>query len=316
MKNLTVLNKIALVGLSYVCFIQPSVASHESLNAKSIAAKCYSAQWHRQALFSLAKRNFEIEHDSERNELALQLLNCLASPEGGIRDEIAFTGLSSWLREDKLLLGTYRTMFEKLLYDFGQKTIDDNQVYQPFVVLMLSELARVDRKHPYLTAVQRELLVVKSTQYMANITDYRGFDDIVGWRHNVAHTADLFLQLALNPEISKDQLSNILNAIGQQILPKAEHFYIYGEPKRLVMPVLYIYLRGEHTEQDWINWLQQYISPIPLLNWQQAYTSQRGLAKLHNAREFLNTMFVLIADSENTQLQILKPALIKQLSHF
>jgi len=82
------------------------------------------------------------------------------------------------------------------------------------------------------------------------------------------------------------------------------------------MPVLYIYLRGEHTEQDWINWLQQYISPTPLLNWQQAYTSQRGLAKLHNAREFLNTMFVLIADSENTQLQILKPALIKQLSHF
>lgn len=105
----------------------------------------------------------------------------------------------------------------------------------------------------------------------------------------------------------------MLNAIGEQVLAKNEHFYTYGEPKRLVMPLLYIFLQEQHTTQDWKNWLQQYITKAPTANWQQAYKNNQGLANLHNAREFLNTLFVLIADSQNKQLQMLKPALKEAL---
>ncbi|WP_085299819.1 DUF2785 domain-containing protein [Cognaticolwellia mytili] len=309
MAYLDIFNKLVVTTLLYFLLLPIGAAYGDSVNANHLAKQCYTNEWNQQALLDLATRKFNIESDVERNELALQLVNCLAVPQSNIRDGVAYAGLSAWLRSNQLPQNTYQMMYEKLLNDFGQETIDDNKIYQPFITLMLAELARVDRKTPYLPADQRELLVVKSAKYMSNITDYRGFDNVVGWRHNVAHTADLFLQLALNPEINKKQLSTMLEAIGQQVLPKNGHFYTYGEPKRLVMPLLYIFLQEQHTEQDWKNWLQQYITKAPTANWQQTYKNNQGLANLHNAREFLNAMFVLIADSKNTQLQMLKPAL-------
>ena len=309
MKYMGIFNQLIITSLMCVLFMFTGAASAQSINANNLVSQCYTSEWNQQTLLDLAKQDFDIEDDIERDKLALQLLNCLAVPQSNIRDGVAYAGLSAWLRANKLSQNTYQVMFEKLLSDFAQETIDDNQVYQSFIALMLAELVRVDRKTPYLTVEQRELLVVKSAEYMLNITDYRGFDDVVGWRHNVAHTADLFLQLALNPAINKKQLSIMLEAIGQQVLPKNGHFYTYGEPKRLVMPLLYIFLQEQHTEQDWKSWLKKHITHAPSTNWQQAYTSQQGLAKLHNAREFLNAMFVLIADSKNIQLQMLKPGL-------
>ena len=327
MKKLPVFLKPMLIAVTFVSLISAShastdtvnasaIASHAStdtVNASAIASQCYSEKWPKQTLLTLAKDNFEIENDLERSNLAMQLLNCLAVSESDIRDGVAFTGLSSWLRNSKLPANVYEKMFNELFNNFAQKTVDEHDVYQPFVALVLSELARVDRKTPYLTDEQRQFLVDRSAAYLVNTKDYRGFDNVVGWRHSIAHTADLFLQLSLNPAIKKEQLTSMLNAIGEQVLAKNEHFYIYGESKRLLVPLLYIFLQEQHSEEDWQRWLKQYINPAPLSNWQQAFSSQQGLAKLHNARQFLNAMFVMIADSKNAQLQMLKAELTNTL---
>lgn len=304
--------KLIVALLLMILLTKMSIANND-INAGNIASSCYSNNWHEQALLALAQRNFAIESDKERHKLAMQLLHCLAIPDGKIRDGVAFTGLSSWLRANKLSVEVQREMFAHLMKDFGAKTRDDYGVYQPFVALVLAELARVDRKSPYLSDEQRRHLVEKSSDYMTNINDYRGFEDVVGWRHNVAHSADVFLQLVLNQATTKAQLTSMLKAIGQQVLPTNEHFYTYGEPKRLATALLYIFLQNQHNEQDWQNWLQTYITPSPITDWQLTYTSQLGLAKRHNASAFLAAVFVLIADSKNEQLKMLKPALVESL---
>lgn len=313
MKKPSGLHKIFLIIALFGSFITTSHASADIVNAHAIATQCYSEKWPKQTLLTLAKDNFEVESELERNNLALQLMNCLAVSESDIRDGVAFTGLSAWLRNEKLSSDVYKKMFNELFKNFARKTLDEHDVYQPFVALVLSELARVDRKTPYLTDEQRQSLVDKSAAYLVNTKDYRGFDNVVGWRHSIAHTADLFLQLSLNPAIKKEQLTSMLNAIGDQVLAKNEHFYIYGESKRLLMPLLYIFLKEHHNEEDWQRWLKQYINPAPLTSWQQAFSSQQGLAKLHNARQFLNAMYVIIADSKNAQLQMLKAELTNTL---
>lgn len=284
-----------------------------SIDANIIATQCYSSTWQRKDLLALAQRDFMIEDKEQRDALALQLLNCLASADGKVRDGVAYSGLTKWLRADMFSHAQYQSMFSLLIAHFNESTHDVNDVYQPFVALMLAELARVDRKSPYLSVQQRELLVSKSTAFMHQTNDYRGFETGIGWRHRIAHNADLFLQLSLNPAITKEQLTRMLNAIGQQVLAGDNHFYIYGEPKRLAMPLLYIFLREQHNEQDWQAWLAKYITPAPLKKWQMAYSSQQGLSRLHNAQAFLNTVHTLIADSENKTLVLLKPALVKTL---
>src|SRR5258705_220852 len=77
-------------------------------------------------------------------------------------------------------------------------------------------------------------------QGLLGVTDRRGFDATQGWRHGVAHGADLLLQLGLNPALSAAQLDAIVQAIASQVAPAGEHFYVYGEPERLARPIAYI----------------------------------------------------------------------------
>src|SRR5690606_22331598 len=100
-----------------------------------------------------------------------------------------------------------------------------------------------------LTPAQRIALVTTATTYVEGVRDWRGFDETDGWRHGVAHGADLLMQLALNPALEKPQLDPILAAVARQVAP-AGHFYIYGEPERLARPVVFALQRGLHDDVE------------------------------------------------------------------
>jgi hypothetical protein len=146
---------------------------------------------------------------------------------------------------------------------------------------------------------------------MRNITDYRGFDDVQGWRHAVAHTADIFLQLPLNKKVSKAQLGQLLDALESQVSPQSSQFYVYGEPKRLAMTLIYIVLRGEHSEQEIVNYLESVTNPTPFTDWQSVYSDKKGLAKLHNTRSFIYSIFAISGQSKNPALKAIQPKLVE-----
>jgi len=144
------------------------------------------------------------------------------------------------------------------------------------------------------------------------VTDYRGFSSQIGWRHGVAHGADLILQLSLNDNIDKAQLDSLLKAISSQVCPE-EHFYVYGEAKRLALPVAYAFLRKKYTINEWELWLSAITEPSPFLSWQAMYASQAGLVKLHNTRAFLQSFYITIKASKNETLLNMLPALEKAI---
>ena len=83
----------------------------------------------------------------------------------------------------------------------------------------MSEVARTDRVKPWMSADERQAIVLAAESYLPTIEDYRGFSDTEGWRHGVAHGSDLILQLALNAEVAKPQLDRLLQAIATQVSP-------------------------------------------------------------------------------------------------
>lgn len=287
----------------------PQVKQHKPINAQHIAAGCVSAKWNKKAYINLEQSKFSIQDDKARNQLSLQLLHCLASPDSFIRDNIAFTGISQWLRNEEISPVTIQAMLATLLSAIASEVVDEHDVYQSFSALMLSEVIRVDRKSPFLSSAMRDRVVESSSKFLREINDYRGFDDSVGWRHQVAHTADVMLQLALNPEINKQQLTSMLQALNRQITPQENHFYIYGEPKRIARAVIYIFLNEHFTVQEWNEWIEMLVSPEPFEGWGEMYFSQHGLSKLHNTRGFLYAMYALIAKSSHEKLGQLVPAL-------
>ncbi len=260
-------------------------------------------------LLQLKHQEFVITDDEMRQQVALKLVHCVEHSNPAIRDGVVYEAFHHWLRQAQLFPNTTQLLFEQLLTVLRSHEQDKQGFRKPFAALVLSEVVRVDRVTPYLNNQQRQQLVDTVTEYMTGIEDYRGFDDSQGWRHGVAHTADIMLQLALNKKVTKAQLSQLLDSIIKQVVPKSGHFYIYGEPRRLAMPVIYIALRGLHSQQEWQVWLDRLTKPAPMKSWADMYTSNLGLAKLHNSRSFFNSLIVMIAKSEHPNLARIKPLL-------
>jgi hypothetical protein len=238
------------------------------------------------------------------------LVACLSNPDPGLRDEFAYTGLVNLLRDDRPAVE--RLEFLSLQLDRLLQQPDPEGVARPFAILVFAEVARTDRIEAWMSPAQRQELVDRAASYLGEVSDYRGFDPQIGWRHGVAHGADLAMQLALNPAIGKAQLLQLLQAIAQQVAP--EHAYRYGEPERLARPVLFIAGRDELGEQDWEAWFAELADPAPLSEWEAVWQDADGLARRHNLRAFALEIYLNATLSEQPGIQALEPRAVEVLS--
>jgi hypothetical protein len=270
-------------------------------------AQCPPSGWSAQQLQALGDAQFAIEPAAARDELALSLLDCLADPDPRLRDAVAFEGLSHWLRANALSPPARLRIYEQLLPRLEDGGADAGGFRRPFAALMLSELARSDRMEPWLEARERAALVGAAARYLDGVRDYRGFDALEGWRHGVAHGADLALQLVLNPAVDKMQIERLLAAVARQVAPQGEHAYVFGESARLARPVLQAAVRGLQDAGYWQTWFAQIAAPAPLPDWNAAFGSRRGLARRHNVRTFLLEVYAAARDAEQPGLAALAP---------
>ena len=264
-------------------------------------AACPPPGWDEAALERLRAAKFEVADPLARNALAGALADCLADPRPQLRDGVAFEALSAWMRAGALPV----TQLESLRIEMQRRlTADDpNGFSRPFAALTLAEIARVDRLKAFLDPAARDALLRAASAYERGIRDYRGFDAAQGWRHGVAHGADLLLQLALNTALGREPLETIVAAAGTQVAPVGEHFYVYGESERLARPVYYAAQRGLHDSTWWSAWLATLASPAPLPNWDEAFKTQAGLARKHNTQAFVQVLYVMVREGGNEALQ-------------
>ncbi len=273
---------------------------------------CFTEQYDRSFFNNLKENNFRPRESIRENALVLMLADCLGNPEPEVRDGIAYEGITAMLRRGRINNAGIRRLLEKCS-EFLNADNDDAGYLKPFAALCVAEVARTDRINPHFSEEERTQIVSLGSDYLKSITDYRGFDAVEGWRHGVAHTADLLMQLSLNEQIGLDHHRNMLSAIASQINPR-EHFYTYGEPARLARPVLFIAMQGTMDEQEWTNWFSEIAKPGPELeNWEQAFSSQAGLSKRHNLTAFLSALYLNAADSSSENIKAILPGVIEAL---
>lgn len=269
-----------------------------SATASAQSQTCPPGGYDRARLEALRAAEWSLPDDAARNALARALTACLASSDPTLRDGIAFEALSHWLRAQQLSDDTMRALAGDLRV---RLFAEDAQGFgPPFAALALSEVARADRVAPYMDAALRAALLDDAVRYLAGLRDYRGFDAREGWRHGVAHGADLMLQFALNPALEEDDLIRIRDAIGTQVAP-VSHVYIYGESERLARPILYMAQRGQISESEWRAWF----AAMPMR--EDAFASQSGLAWRHNLNAFLSALYVNARLSTNADDDVLLP---------
>jgi hypothetical protein len=265
---------------------------------------CPPAGYTTQQLLEIKQAGFEVDSDEQRNALAIALMACLAEPDPAIRDGVVFEGTALWLRNKKLSTETIDVLYADLLSQLASDS-DPNGFQQPFAALLLSEVARTDRVDETFNPERRDELVQAAAGYLAAVRDYRGYSETEGWRHGVAHGADLVLQLVLNPNTGAEQQRQLLAAVAAQVSPAGEVFYIYGESARLARAVFYAHRGGLLNEAEWTDWFAAIADPAPLDAWGSSFSSQSGLAKRHNTLAFLLAMHLNASASEGEQAEAL-----------
>lgn len=272
------------------------------LATATASASCPPAGVSKIDLLSLKSKAFVVPDGAtpDRDALALGLLDCLSDPDPELRDGVAYEGLAGWMRGNTLSDETLVGIYTRLMAMMGGKPADPEGFAQPFAALVLSELVRSDKERGFLSQAQLDALVVAGSEYMASITDYRGFDPKQGWRHGVAHTADLLGALADHPKVDNAGLQRIVTAVGTQVIPGNSHFYIFGEPQRLARPLALAAQRGVMTMDEWRTWLSAYAK---LPGGGSLYASIPGLSRRHNLQELLLVLYTNVNESANETLR-------------
>ena len=266
------------------------------------------------SLRALKAERFAMPAEAARQAFALALQPCLASPDAELRDGIAFEAYSTWMRAGQLSVPTLRTLSLQLQTRLADSTPDAEGFAKPFAALVLAEVARTDRIAAWMTPAERQAMVDSAGRYMQSIRDYRGLDAQQGWRHGVAHTADWMMQLALNPAVGKDQLDQLLQALGSQLVAHHGHAYVYAEPERLAAPVLHMARRKLHSAAEWQAWLAQFAAMPAGMKPDAVYRSPQALAQRHNLLAFLQALYFRLAEGADEDLkQRLKPAVAEAL---
>ena len=271
------------------------------------AEPCPPPGYDRAALRTLRAAHFAIADEQRRAALAHALTACLSSHDSELRDNIGYEAYAYWRRSKALDADTWRFVEQELLRVLSGRD-DKVGVARPFAALVLADVVHADRDAPFLLPEQRTALLDAAIGYFIAVRDYRAFDEKVGWRHGVAHGADLLGELALEPGFDKPELDRILAALASQVVAHDDRVYVFGESERLAAAAANVAARGKHPVPAWQAWLAEVTAPAPLRSWADAYSTRPGVAKHQNTINFLLATYAELSLRPEEQVRALAPA--------
>ncbi|MCK6432352.1 MAG: DUF2785 domain-containing protein [Burkholderiaceae bacterium] len=275
-------------------------------SALAKTSNCPPADWDRPRLQALVRTGFTFDSTTERDRFVLDILPCLSAADPWLRDSLAYEAMGTLLRSGRLPPKLIQTLAQALVSTLDRP--DPDGFGPPFAALVLSELVRADAKARALSPAQLDSIAQRGAAFLAGVRDYRSFDELEGWRHAVAHGADLLAQLARHPGVDDPSLLSALrDAVATQVAPAA-HAYTHGEPERLMVPIVLLARRQLFSAADWHAWFRQLADPAPMAGWGASFGDSASLARRHNLRVFLFALLTEVRMNRSTDDDVLLPA--------
>jgi hypothetical protein len=252
------------------------------------------------------EQQFPAPPAAELDALVEELCVQLANPDPAWREHVAVDGLTAWAyRAPVLDTSRKRALVQRLcanlVRDIGHRG-DDSVLERSFSALVLSTLAAADNQQPFLSAAEHDALCTAAFAYLRDELDVRGYDERVGWRHSVAHTADLLKFVARSAQFSADEQRRLLEAIRAKLRAPSTGVLAWGEPERLAKALLSVVRRDDFDRAAFAAWAGALASDSKAL-WETQPLDPGAFRAVQNQRDVLAALASLLAavDGENAQ---------------
>jgi len=218
----------------------------------------------KQQLMDIRNNNWSIPNDTNKYELALDMIENIGSIDPELRDELTLELLSQMILENYLTDEEVQSLSELLLsekhlfYHIGK--VEDDSVFNRAFTLLIIEamLHRHNQSEDNLfTEEEIKKICAELIRYTRQEKDVRGYVEIKGWAHSTAHTGDVLSNLVQCIEIKKPELIEVLEAIKDKVCINY-YAYINNEDERLICGVIKIIEKGILNDEEFINWIKSF----------------------------------------------------------
>ena len=190
--------------------------------------------------------DFGVPSDRPLDDLTAELTRMLGSTDPQLRDGTAYPALATWTDRgvyDDLLSGLGDGMAAGLTVGLGEQETD-SVFRRSFSVLILGECMARDNAAGLLPATKiLEWGDRVSTWYLRE-RDLRGFVPGKGWAHAIAHGADAIAALANSPHLGTNELTVLLDVLGDRLTVPVEAVFTAGEPDRIAYATMAVLRRN------------------------------------------------------------------------
>jgi hypothetical protein len=199
-----------------------------------------TAYWNR-----VRSAEMSVPTDRPLADLTAELTTMLGSTDPVVRDEIAYPILATWIGAgvyDDLLSGLGDGMAAGLLRGLGESGTP-TVFRRSFSGLVLAECIARDNAESLLPGGKVMDWGDRISGWLVRERDLRGFVPEQGWAHAVAHGADAVGVLGRSPHLGLNELTVLLDVIGDRVLEPTPTPLCSGEPDRLAAATMTILRR-------------------------------------------------------------------------
>lgn len=258
----------------------------------------------RQQLMDLLAMDDEqclIQMQSEGEAVFTYMLENAGTPDSELRDDIIYRLLVKLLSGNHLTIAQMKRATEDLISEdylfasIGEKDTDSVFV-RSFSALWLTGLFWVDKEQPFMESEFRNSAMEKCSRYLYEEKDTRGYVDIKGWAHAIAHGADLSMMIATHPSVEKRLIPIILGGITSCFYK--DGVYVDDEDERLAS-IITALVADDYPEEVLLEWVEQIFDRLDreVLDLGQ---SRSFLQTRTNILQFMKTLYFALATSPSS----------------
>lgn len=237
-------------------------------------------------LQAIAADDYRVPDNVDYWQITQAMLVHIGAIDPELRDDLIYTTLVKWAGADRYTNEQYRALLraaldeQHLFFRLGER--DTDAVFTRAFSALLGVLPVYNhRQQPFLMPDEVRETLAKVLDYFEREDDLRGYVDIKGWAHAVAHTADLLDELAQCEEIQHDDLLRILTAIRAKAAT-AETIYIAEEDERLAYATLSLLGREAVTSDEVKAWIKRFAPIERVGKWRERHL---------NTKHFLRSLY-------------------------